>query len=184
MPKRSLEKWLHPTPNESGRDNNTTTLSIVERLSIAIDVATALEYLHHQCQTPIVHCNLEPSNVLLDKYVVGGEVSMEVDVYSFGILLLEIFTGKRPTRPMLGDNFSLREFIQASLPHELNQVLDPVLCMRELQGNLYECLDSVLRVGLMCSNMQPKERMDIGEAAISLRKAKAVLRIGTRRNRV
>ncbi|XP_031396870.1 probable LRR receptor-like serine/threonine-protein kinase At3g47570 [Punica granatum] len=66
MPKGSLEKWSHPTPNESGRANNTTTVSIVERLSIAIDVAPALEYLHHQGQTPIVHCDLKLSNFLLD----------------------------------------------------------------------------------------------------------------------
>ena len=38
---------------------------------IAIDVANALEYLHHHCQNPIVHCDLKPSNVLLDKDMVA-----------------------------------------------------------------------------------------------------------------
>lgn len=42
------------------------SLNIVQRLNIAIDVASALDYLHHHCQTPIVHCDLKPSNVLLD----------------------------------------------------------------------------------------------------------------------
>ena len=35
-------------------------------MNIAIDVASTLLYLHHQCQTPIIHCDLKPSNILLD----------------------------------------------------------------------------------------------------------------------
>ena len=35
-------------------------------LNIAIDVSNALDYLHHHFQTPIVHCDLKPSNILLD----------------------------------------------------------------------------------------------------------------------
>ncbi|KAL6205369.1 hypothetical protein ACLB2K_022630 [Fragaria x ananassa] len=42
------------------------TLSLVQRLDIAINVASALDYLHNHCETPIVHCDLKPSNVLLD----------------------------------------------------------------------------------------------------------------------
>ena len=40
-------------------------------MNIAIDVSNALDYLHHHCQTPIVHCNLKPSNILLDAELIG-----------------------------------------------------------------------------------------------------------------
>jgi len=39
---------------------------MAQRLSIAVDVADALEYLHHGNQGTIVHCDLKPSNILLD----------------------------------------------------------------------------------------------------------------------
>lgn len=63
MPNGSLEEWLHPDAIE---DCYVHGLSFAQRLNIAVDVACALEYLHHHSSTPIVHCDLKPSNVLLD----------------------------------------------------------------------------------------------------------------------
>ncbi|KAL7173205.1 hypothetical protein ACSBR2_032639 [Camellia fascicularis] len=58
----SLEKWLHPEEGQSQQ----RSLSILQRMNIAIDVASALDYLHNHCETPVAHCDLKPSNVLLD----------------------------------------------------------------------------------------------------------------------
>ncbi|PPS18633.1 hypothetical protein GOBAR_AA01935 [Gossypium barbadense] len=38
---------------------------------MAIDVAHALEYLHHHSEEPIIHCDLKTSNILLDQEMVG-----------------------------------------------------------------------------------------------------------------
>ena len=46
-------------------------LSLLNRLNIAIDVANALDCLYSHCQTPIVHCDLKPSCVLLDDELIG-----------------------------------------------------------------------------------------------------------------
>ncbi|XP_035545117.1 receptor kinase-like protein Xa21 [Juglans regia] len=62
MPKGNLEMWLY---------SNTYCLNMLQRLNIMIDVATALEYLHLGYSTPIVHCDLKPSNVLLHEDMVG-----------------------------------------------------------------------------------------------------------------
>lgn len=47
MPNGSLESWLHPS-------EDTRKLDLPQRLNIAVDVVTALEYLHHHCEIPIV----------------------------------------------------------------------------------------------------------------------------------
>ncbi|ERN09751.1 hypothetical protein AMTR_s00029p00235340 [Amborella trichopoda] len=63
-------KWLHPpNPLLMARENQShhLNLNLLQRLSIALDVASAMEYLHHNCPSLIVHCGLKPSNILLDE---------------------------------------------------------------------------------------------------------------------
>ncbi|KAM7515065.1 hypothetical protein LguiA_004648 [Lonicera macranthoides] len=72
MSNGSLEKWLY---------SYNYCLTILEGLNIMIDVASALEYLHHGQTTPILHCDLKPINVLLDK-------DMIANVCDFGIAKL------------------------------------------------------------------------------------------------
>ena len=72
MPNGSLEKWLY-SPNRS--------MNILQRLDIMKDVALALEYLHHGYSIPIVHCDVKPSNILLDD-------DMVAHVADFGIARL------------------------------------------------------------------------------------------------
>lgn len=43
----------------------------MERLNIVIDVACALDYLHHHSGTLMVHCDLKPSNILSDNGLVA-----------------------------------------------------------------------------------------------------------------
>ena len=62
MPNGSLEKWIHPTTYGSGE----RPLNLRERINIAMDVAYALDYLHNHCVPALVHCDLKPSNILLD----------------------------------------------------------------------------------------------------------------------
>ncbi|XP_073294691.1 uncharacterized protein [Primulina huaijiensis] len=63
MPNGSLEKWLYSSSN--------TSLDLLQRLNIAIDVALALEYLHHGIPSPIIHCDLKPSNILIDEDMIA-----------------------------------------------------------------------------------------------------------------
>ncbi|TKW08570.1 hypothetical protein SEVIR_6G033378v4 [Setaria viridis] len=68
LPNGNLDQWLHHRLREHGTHSR---IDLVQRIDIAIHVASALEYLHHYKPTPIVHCDLKPSNILLDNDMVA-----------------------------------------------------------------------------------------------------------------
>ena len=63
----------------------------------------------------------------------GGEASTEGDVYSYGVLVLEMFIGKRPTANMFKDCLDLHNFVKMALPKRLIQVVDPLLLRWEVE---------------------------------------------------
>ncbi|XP_052304473.1 probable LRR receptor-like serine/threonine-protein kinase At3g47570 isoform X3 [Populus trichocarpa] len=215
----SLEEWLHPNQTLDQEVDGPRNLNLIQRLNIAIDVANALDYLHNQCKMPIVHCDLKPSNVLLDgdmtahvgdfgllkflseascqssssqtssvglkgtvgyaapEYGIGSEVSTFGDVHSYGILLLEMITGKRPTDSMFRDGIELHSYVKMALPDRVVDVADPKLLTEVDQGRgtdqIVECLISISKIGVFCSEKFPKERMDISNVVAELNRAKA-----------
>ncbi|XP_060190398.1 G-type lectin S-receptor-like serine/threonine-protein kinase LECRK1 [Lycium barbarum] len=101
-------------------------LSWSKWVQVAIDTAKGLGYLHEECSTQIIHCDIKPQNVLLDESLTAKiayfgmakllrknqtrtttrirgtrgyvapewfkkvPINVKVDVYSFGVLLLEL----------------------------------------------------------------------------------------------
>ena len=65
------------------------------------------------------------------EYAMGSEPSKQGDVYSYGILVLEMFTGRKPTDEMFRDNFNLHNFVKTELPERLVQIVDSALLPRE-----------------------------------------------------
>ena len=124
----------------------------------------------------------------------GGMVSKEGDVYSFGILMLELFSRKRPTDKMFENGLNLHEFVKNALPERLDEIVDPTLlpgeteaaaeifeeinksgCLSGTCANEKECLVAVLKVGIACSTEMPKERMSMGDVAKELNLIKSNL---------
>jgi Leucine-rich repeat (LRR) protein len=97
MSNGSLDQWLHPIEDEQHRCKR---LSFIQRLNIATDVAYALEYLHLHCQTPIAHCDLKPSNVLLNE-------DMVAHVGDFGLAKFVIDASHYPSKNQSMSDFSV-----------------------------------------------------------------------------
>ncbi|XP_073361912.1 putative receptor protein kinase ZmPK1 isoform X2 [Aegilops tauschii subsp. strangulata] len=103
-----------------------------QRYNIALGVAKGLAYLHHECLEWIVHCDVKPENILLDKdfepkiadfglvklqkrgsralmlsrvhgtrgyiapeWALNLPITGKADVYSYGVVLLELVKGIR-----------------------------------------------------------------------------------------
>ncbi|XP_073103355.1 receptor kinase-like protein Xa21 [Elaeis guineensis] len=65
------------------------------------------------------------------EYGAGGQVSTSGDVYSYGILLLEMLTGKRPIDDMFKDGLSLRKFVEIAFLDRIIMVMDPLMPLAE-----------------------------------------------------
>ncbi|XP_042047252.1 probable LRR receptor-like serine/threonine-protein kinase At3g47570 [Salvia splendens] len=194
----SLDKWLHNNEEESGEDLK--SLSIIQRLNIALDIAHGIKYLHFGSDSSIIHGDLKPSNILLDhdmvacvgdfglakiasnilsfsyesntssfgikgtlgyvppEYGTFDSISMQGDVYSFGIILLEMFTNKRPTNDLFGGEVNLHKYVSSALSHGLMDIVDPRL---KIEGLEMEFIGSILNIGVSCSKENPRDRMPI-----------------------
>ncbi|CAL9004721.1 unnamed protein product [Prunus brigantina] len=205
MPNGSLEKWLY---------SENSSLSILQRMNIMVDVSLALEYLHHGYSIPIVHCDLKPSNILLDddmvahvadfgiakllgggdsmtqtmtlatvgymapEYGMEGIVSTRGDVYSFGIVVMETFTRRKPTDEMFVGEMNFKQWITKSLlPDAIKDgVVDDNLLGTEQDDDDFvskmDCLSSIMRLALACCAESPEERISMKEVVATLEKIK------------
>ncbi|KAK4724959.1 hypothetical protein R3W88_027738 [Solanum pinnatisectum] len=220
MTNGNLHDWLHTESDD--QQHQKKKLSFIPRLNITIDVASALDYLHNHCQTPIAHCDLKPSNILLDEdmsahvgdfglatllldtsssnsrspqspaalkgsigyipteYGSGGQASTFGVVYSFGIVLLELFISRRPTDAMFNKSLNIHKYVSMALPAHVMEIVDPILLLTEEEQNINqdqartmeECLLSVLEIGLTCSASSPRDRMPIITALSKLQAIK------------
>lgn len=115
---------------------------------------------------------------MLTEYGSEGKVSTKGDVYSFGIMLLEMFTRKRPTDDMFDGETMLKEWVHEALERgAINDVADPALHSTEDQ----ECVTSVFNLAMKCLAISPRKRINMIEAAATLKKIKAIVERTPRR---
>lgn len=157
-----------------------------ERMKLALDVARGLLYLHEECEVQIIHCNINPRNILMDeawtakisdfgfsrllkrghsrtkkgddgtsRYLApewqkdDASVSVKADIYSFGVVLLEIICRRRSIEMnniSSADEILLSSWVyQCFAAGQLNKLIT-----RDEKDVDWKILERMVKVGLWC----------------------------------
>ncbi|KAK2983454.1 hypothetical protein RJ640_024450, partial [Escallonia rubra] len=136
----------------------------------------SLEKWLHSCS--YVLDILQRLDIMIDlsyaEYGSEGLVSTSCDVYSYGIILMETFTGKKPSDEMFAGQMTLKCWVKESLPSEVIQVLDRNLLRQESENSLAEvdCVSSILKLALDCAAESPEQRINMKDVLATLKKIK------------
>ncbi|XVE97058.1 hypothetical protein REPUB_Repub02eG0277800 [Reevesia pubescens] len=115
------------------------------------------------------------------EYGMGSQVSIHGDT-CYGILLLEMLTGKRPTDESFEDGFGILKFVDMALPGYVMDIVDRSMLFGEENVHrkdyieekaliknqdspvratriIEECLVSIMKIGLSCAATLPSARI-------------------------
>ena len=105
------------------------------------------------------------SRYLAPEYLDGGRITQKVDVYAFGVLLLELMTGQRISDLQFykGHNFlsdwfhPLAALDSNQIMTNIYQLLDPCLASSKVQDYTHQ-LQAMARAAFLCLNHDPESR--------------------------
>ncbi|XP_048499600.1 G-type lectin S-receptor-like serine/threonine-protein kinase SD2-5 isoform X2 [Beta vulgaris subsp. vulgaris] len=174
----SLEKWIF-------NQDIAQTLTWHLRRRIIDGVASGLEYLHEHCNQNVIHFDIKPQNILLDRdfnikiadfglakmvdrdqsqvmtivrgtpgymapeLINGRAISVKVDVYSFGVLVLEIVCGRKNFGSLEGD--CLTNLVKAKA--DADQLSDLIDERAEDMKQQQEEVVKIMKIAIWC--LQP-----------------------------
>ncbi|XP_043719822.1 receptor-like kinase TMK4 [Telopea speciosissima] len=180
--------------------NGYPPLTWKQRVTIALDVARGVEYLHGLAQQSFIHRDLKPSNILIGddmrakvsdfglvknapdgkfsietrlagtfgylapEYAATGRVTTKVDVYAYGVVLMELITGRKALdETMPDDRTHLVTWFRRVLINKDNigKAIDPSL---DPDDETFEYICKVAELAGHCTAREPSQRPDMGHA--------------------
>ncbi|KAL6626698.1 hypothetical protein ACP70R_030424 [Stipagrostis hirtigluma subsp. patula] len=189
MPNGSLDQYIYS-------ENPKELIGWQKLYTIAIGIARGLEYLHHSCNTRIVHFDIKPQNILLDhdfcpkiadfglaklchskesklsmtgaRGTIGfiapevhsrtfGIVSTKSDVYSYGMMLLEMVGGRKNVKSAVQKSSEkyFPDWIYDHFPQ------DDGLQSCHVTDEVEEIARKMILIGLWCIQVLPMHRPTI-----------------------
>ncbi|KAJ8437328.1 hypothetical protein Cgig2_015059 [Carnegiea gigantea] len=110
----------------------------------------------------------------------GKTASTQGDVYSFGVLLLEIVTRKRPTEVLFEEGSSLHELVKSHYPQNLGLIMETALSRAPSQRAIDDekavewrnVVVELIELGLMCTQYAASTRPTMLDAAQGMQRLK------------
>ncbi|KAK1582235.1 hypothetical protein Q3G72_013075 [Acer saccharum] len=179
----SLDKWIF-------HKNEAQNLSWETRKKIIVQIAKGLEYLHDYCNPNIIHFDIKPQNILLDRdfnakisdfglarlidkdqtqvmtvtkgtpgymapELIGSKIiSAKVDIYSLGVVILEIISGRKNSSCWKGEY--LMDTVQVKA--EENRLGDVVDEQSEDMQNHKEDAVEMIKIAISCLQKNLRKR--------------------------
>lgn len=99
-------------------------------------------------------------------------MSTNCDVYSFGIMLMEVFSRKKPTDEMFTSDLTLNRWVSEALVNGVTQAMDSRLIRKEEEHFFAKvsCVSSIFELALNCTAQSPENRINIKDALALLQK--------------
>ncbi|KAK1371876.1 LRR receptor-like serine/threonine-protein kinase [Heracleum sosnowskyi] len=111
-----------------------------------------------------------------------GLVSTRGDVYSYGVILMETFTRKKPTDEMFWEEMSLRNWVNVALHDSIYDVVDKNLLASDAEHlpAKERCLLSILSLALDCTTVCAAERPTMEDVIVRLQKIKTIVSLSVK----
>ncbi|GMN69346.1 hypothetical protein TIFTF001_038393 [Ficus carica] len=170
-----------------------------ERNGIVLNIAKGILYLHEECETQIIHCDIKPENILMDEqncakiadfglakllmpdqsrtytgfrgtrgYVApewhrNMPITVQADVYSFGIVLLEIVCCRRSVEmDVPEDKVILANWVyDCFLDGELDKLVE------DEDAEKIE-VEKMMKLGLWCIQEEPSVRPSMKKVCLMM----------------
>ncbi|KAL2634157.1 hypothetical protein R1flu_005636 [Riccia fluitans] len=180
--------------------NRSMVLTWSQRLNISVGIAKGLAYLHEELQPKIIHRDIKPQNILLDRdwnpkiadfglarpvdegstqratsiggtlgyfspeYATEGLLTEKQDVYSYGILLLEIISGRQcidataPQNEIYLKNWAFRSYKEGVVSRIAEQSLLETVPVEEIE--------TMIKTALLCLQDDYERRPSMSQVSI------------------